>query len=1267
MPTTSWDHPACLGVAICPELSHMLTYHAVRSNGLVEPTSGTCSHLKHSGQFISMIFAEITQLSVKLLSLTRTITIDDNGQALKVTKDEGEALAKVTQGFLDLQIGYALVPVAQLFEPEDYAPETVPEVGRHKYNSRIASEVKCLDFYEQNGKGGLLDTKNVGHSLLMIVDRSTIDLKSVTWRTNKLELIRFVDEFQGLTKANATAEQLPRMWELVDGGHRTGSIYWKILKPLFRSIKNVNSNIAALKIKLDKAKPMSAKERELSDKLTELDIHRSHLQTAIDNETWAAKLIDREALEKHPQREGIIALMAGNRGEVRIPETEASVIVKVLDYVNQQSDPNNSIHIDNGLSLLTTTKTQGIKKIRPALCNLPVTRSYARLIHNPVMRGRLEFPSTTLSTCRSVASGYIALWVQYQALFYEVLFSSSPDVKWGDLPGKDSSIESQILALQQFNEREPDDKQIRFDLCNGDFVDAIGTPLKKWRHFDAMHGVLEEDGRTGSLDEGEEKETTAFQSFDKAMDTYLAETEAMIESWIQGRKFDFANDPEATEILDQLINKLKWFSSTAIAASWIPAEGRSPFPHAELMLPITKIMDSHAESLKFCLQAFDGGTLWALRMQGLSASSPNFLTLIENYLAFKNPKFSPFEKTHAINAFFARLYRRRHSSLAEMTLLNEGKPIKFIGSFPKLLTVPDINSEPRLHQIQAVVKILNAIVANKPKEDIDVLYEDEFLVDVSDMLQKVMEKTCVDWKTELASKGSKTNTTNDIRIAARMWLLAALSAYPQLVEEPNETPKESFPADYFGNRIIHGLFVELQTLSGWKRTWFKLARLPAITEEQLVEENNDIAMRIEEASMMNALDQLALHANKTGELLRRDMKRSSIWSCKSTQADGSIAIVIKPSGMKILRALHEATLEELEETCKHAIDPNFTPDQKLSEENKLAIADRLSDWHVQVETQPARAELDAWHSAENMAEVIRSQLDPDPELSRLINQREKRVAKAMLSSIKAEEEPKPKQRKIRRTKKALEKAAEAEKEKEYLLAKDKELEASIEVQAGKVSEPKDVIDVDVVVDQMQIDADIVMKDVSAAAKPSARAQGKKKATLAATQPDLQDNDVLGRESAGEDLEIATMLSSDSLEAYAAALEDAGSQPSEPEEPAALLGGDDSAALGESEAETEASKDQSKASSENLRVSAAPSDLSELPTEYEMDDREPSIGAKLSSRASSIKSTGKRNRNEYSTEEEEEKTPKKQKGASQNIKSKKAGSKSASSTAKTDDK
>ncbi|KAG6815370.1 hypothetical protein H0H87_002495, partial [Tephrocybe sp. NHM501043] len=943
-------------------------------------------------------------------------------KAHQYTKEEAETFAKVLRGYHEVSLGFALVPVAQLFSPEDFAPRDVPELIRYVYNPRVATRADCENFFKENGQGGLLDTNSVQHAITIVVDKSTIELSSVTFQANMLHRIAFKEEYQGLTKDKATAEQEAKLWVLADGGHRTGSIFYVVLEPLFKALKAITSQIDGAKKKMDSSTGQQEKATfELHQKLVS---QRQELLTKINGETWVANMIDREALGKHEEKDAIIAYMSGNRSVSYIPETESSVLVKLFDYLNQTSDPGNPANITKSLSILTGEGTPSVKKMRASLFNIAVTKSYARACLNPVLRARLDFPSSALDRYRRVTSVYVASWINYMALFYEVLFSSSPHVNWGRAPSERDEDRAMRIAmatelLQRFDESK-DDKQIRTDICDTRFVDAMASHLKAWKRVEFFHGLEKMD-----MDEA-----TATQ-WTQAMSVYFESTDSSVNSWIGEKRAQYANDSMALEILDSIRSKLEWLSTTDIAAPWIPATGRSPYPHTEFILSVAKSMDAHAESQVFLMQVWDGAAFYALRQQMLSAFMPTISTMMEDLVKVNNPKFTSFERRRAVNAYLAVLYRRRNTSLAEMTSKHGRKPPAFMADFPHLTTVPTRGSEPELFQIHAVTKIVTAIVGGKPEDEIEELYEDESLCGGTGEKANQEDTGSMDGRLEggfenQRHKRDSENSTSDI---------------------DNDQDHEAFPALYLGNRTIRSLVDELLAVDGWKKSWYKLRRAPALTQEEAKDETDDLQARIAEAPVLDAMDSLALDANKIGHSLRNLLRKSAVFSCSAIQLDGTPAIVLKPSALRILKLMHEMAIEELEETSKHVLITPYKLGDKLSAKNKAAIAERLEDFHIQKEQEPTLHELFAWHSADNMVEVIRAQIDPDPELTRLMKQREKREAQR--SMIKAEDgETTSKQRTLRHSGKGKAQARatsrsklRADEEAEYLRRKDQEDEA----------------------------------------------------------------------------------------------------------------------------------------------------------------------------------------------------------------------------------
>ncbi|KAG6894397.1 hypothetical protein C0993_011624, partial [Termitomyces sp. T159_Od127] len=478
------------------------------------------------------------------------------------------------------ELGYTLWPALS-----DTGFGTLPEMLRGQINTRTQERQNLKLFWNSVHEGRDLQQHAVQHAIIILASKSDLDMDSLTFDTRNLHTIRFQPGLHDVT-SDSPAEQRAQLPILANGGHRLEVLRQFVYQDKLKVYQQILDQLAIID-----TKGKGARSREA------LRVELETLKHELLGVTWIAKVLDRDAIEAHPQATLIKTEIASNKNQFQVPEKAKNSLTMFFDALNADPEKGTGA-IDKVLRAVVEQTDSKTQRIRTVLSSTDLAYAYARLCYNHYFRFDMPFSIHALKRWRRTSSAYAVVYINWMALTFEILFSAHDLIDFPDISnapeGYFASTQSQepykkaMQDLCAFDELPFSEKQVRFDILNDDFYSCL-----TWANRDF----------TAKLDYFGFNKDQMSQSMkaehEKMFKKYIDSLYAGIKQWVQENRAKYRNDPIALKIVDRLTNKCLWFTSAQLGAeTYFPAyDTPHPLVISEFIITLCDSMVEHEESI----------------------------------------------------------------------------------------------------------------------------------------------------------------------------------------------------------------------------------------------------------------------------------------------------------------------------------------------------------------------------------------------------------------------------------------------------------------------------------------------------------------------------------------------------------------------------------------------------------------------------------------------------------------------------------------------
>ncbi|KAG6863045.1 hypothetical protein C0993_000425, partial [Termitomyces sp. T159_Od127] len=228
---------------------------------------------------------------------------------------------------------------------------------------------------------------------------------------HNLCILCFQPGLHGVT-SDSPAEQCAQLPILANGGHQLEVLQQFVYQDKLKVYQQILDQLAIIDTKGKGAWSCEA-----------LGVELETLKHELLDVTWIAKVLDRDAIEAHPQATLIKTEIASNKNQFQVLEKAKNSLTMFFDALNADPEKGTGA-IDKVLRTVVEQTDSKTQRICTVLSSTDLAYAYARLCYNHYFRFDMPFSIQALKRWRCTSSAYGVVYINWMALTFEILFSA---------------------------------------------------------------------------------------------------------------------------------------------------------------------------------------------------------------------------------------------------------------------------------------------------------------------------------------------------------------------------------------------------------------------------------------------------------------------------------------------------------------------------------------------------------------------------------------------------------------------------------------------------------------------------------------------------------------------------------------------------------------------------------------------------------------------------------------------------------------------------
>ncbi|KAG6819169.1 hypothetical protein H0H93_014661 [Arthromyces matolae] len=922
--------------------------------------------------------------------------IDQFQGIVNLTDVSKEGMNQINEVLQTHCLGYGLYSILHDTACGDY-----PELQHYKRNPRVPTAQAIAKLGESMDQGRNILNKDPTTAIILLVDPSTIEEGCIGFDWSNLKRIVFKEEWRGKLAKDCTPEELERLPEVGNGGHRTQ--YYRVHHAAHISIYVTRQAV----VDAYKQKGHSDTSKQLFD----AEAARDNAKIKVNEQVWAVKVYNKESnrsqtkwtvsLDKDELSRVLYLTIGANNALHNVEETANNVLGMAFDYINSlDSDhPPSPKDFEKAVNILVNTASSSLSgSIRRVLSDQLNAVALRRAYMNPIFRQSMPFSLTLLINWRGVLSIMSAPLIQFMCVTLELLTSNHA---LAQLPAYSTDPDVVKAANQQFERffiLPYKEKGCRVEIFGASLHDMFNDGDKIFAEYIHLFGVLRDHTSRDF-----QKEYTGH--YNRYKETVYGSAKDLIKN----SRPNHQDDPEALKIIDSFMEKLKWLLNGQIGGPQFLPQWYTARP---IITPTTTILIvSQLNRFKHILvQVASWIDPLAYKKLGPQKKKDVFeadtlFSVLRGHIRDVQAD-SPVHVLKTINEFIALIYSHRFAGLLSIYEHHQETH-----SNPKKLTVPHFDQlhasrpkdDPVLQTINAVGKYLGAYIDQKKAGNADdkytqkkglarrALYDVEEPIDVDLLDQAIFHCSSYIMSRPDLAVGVPSRTLN-LRIMAKFLTDSVWAAHYEKSDKENQDG--GYDRAILENIFIRLLLHDIGNISLDAKdkegkdiypflTWYRmkpitihvmsltqrirrmiLTNTTFRTVDIIVDEANQLISNVLKLFTKSSLVMVAVPDEDEDN---EEVVETQPATKGDDEEEQPTKLVLKHDFHRLFIDFQSKIVEEVYNSCKHVCQNEYDFREPITKENKLYIDSHLDLYPTTIPPRESYVDTESWYSPANMA------------------------------------------------------------------------------------------------------------------------------------------------------------------------------------------------------------------------------------------------------------------------------------------------------------